>query len=244
MKALILAGGQGLRLRPLTDDRPKPLVAVAGRPIAEWQLDWLVDNIELESATFLCGYKWERLKDHFGTSYRGLRIEYSVEDSPLGTGGAFRKAMAGAKLGDENLVMMNGDIVTDLPLAAMVSAHSTAKPGTAVTLLLVPYRSRFGIVHIDERNVVKGFEEKPEFANVWINGGVYVASAKRIFAELPEKGDIERETFPRLARSGEVLAYPYRGFWSLIDSVKDIQEVEKQLKTREAHRPSRSKPLL
>ena len=59
MKALILAGGQGLRLRPLTDDKPKPLVAVSGKPIAEWQLDWLIDNVELEQATFLCGYKWD-----------------------------------------------------------------------------------------------------------------------------------------------------------------------------------------
>ncbi len=232
MKALILAGGQGLRLRPLTDDKPKPLVAVNGKPIAEWQLDWLIKNVEIEQATFLCGYKWARLKEHFGSSYHGVRIEYSVEDTPLGTGGAFRKAMAGAKMGDENVVMMNGDIVTDLPLGEMVAKHSSAKGNPTVTLLLVPYKSRFGIVHIDKQNFVKSFEEKPEFADVWINGGVYVANAKRILAYLPEKGDIERETFPGLASSGKVMAYPYRGFWSLIDSIKDIQEVEKELKSR------------
>jgi len=229
LKALILAGGQGLRLRPLTDDKPKPLVAVNGKPIAEWQLDWLIKNVELEQATFLCGYKWTRLKEHFGTSYAGVRIEYSVEDTPLGTGGAFRKAMKAAKMGDENVVMMNGDIVTDLKLGEMVAAHTSASSHPTITLLLVPYKSRFGIVHIDKQNLVKRFEEKPEFPDVWINGGIYVANAKRILPNLPGKGDIERETFPKLVGSGKIMAYPYRGFWSLIDSIKDIQEVEKEL---------------
>lgn len=223
-----------MRLRPLTDDKPKPLVAVLGKPIAEWQLDWLIKNVKLEQATFLCGYKWTRLKEHFGESYKGVRIDYSVEDAPLGTGGAFRKAISAAKLGDEQVVMMNGDVVTDVPLGDMVKAHTSAAENPIVTVLLSPYKSRFGIVHIDKQNRVKKFDEKPEFPDVWINGGIYVANARRLFAALPEKGDIERETFPKLADSGEVMAYPYRGFWSLIDSVKDIQEVEKELKSRPA----------
>ncbi|HUI00514.1 MAG TPA: nucleotidyltransferase family protein [Nitrososphaerales archaeon] len=234
MKALILAGGQGLRLRPLTDDRPKPLVAVGGKPIAEWQLDWLIKNVDLESATFLCGYKWTRLKERFGDSYRGARIEYSVEEAPLGTGGAFRKAITAAGLGDEEVVMMNGDIVTDLPLKKMVSKHTGARGMPTITILLVPYKSRFGIVHIDAKNMVRRFEEKPAFKDVWINGGIYVGNAKRLLPSLPETGDIERETFPALAKSHKAMAYPYRGFWSLIDSIKDIQEFEKELKRQGA----------
>jgi mannose-1-phosphate guanylyltransferase len=232
LKALILAGGQGLRLRPLTDDKPKPLVAVHGKPIAEWQLDWLIKNAEMDEVTFLCGYKWTRLKEHFGESYQGVRIEYSVEDTPLGTGGAFRKAIANAKMGDEDVVMMNGDIVTDLPLGEMIAERSSAKDRPTVTILLVPYKSRFGIVHIDRSNFVMRFEEKPVLPDVWINGGVYMANAERILAHLPENGDIERETFPKLVGPREIKAHPYRGFWSLIDSIKDIQEVEKEIKTR------------
>jgi mannose-1-phosphate guanylyltransferase len=232
LKALILAGGQGLRLRPLTDDKPKPLVAVGGKPIAEWQLDWLMKNAEVDEVTFLCGYKWTRLKEHFGSAYKGVRIEYSVEDTPLGTGGAFRKAIVNAKMGDEDVVMMNGDIVTDLPLREMVEERSSAKDPPTVTILLVPYKSRFGIVHIDKGNFVMRFEEKPVLPDVWINGGVYMANAERILAHLPDKGDIERETFPKLVDPREIKAYPYRGFWSLIDSIKDIQEVEKEIKTR------------
>jgi NDP-sugar pyrophosphorylase family protein len=230
LKALILAGGKGLRLRPLTDDRPKPLVAVAGKPIAEWQLDWLRANIELEKVVFLCGWKWERLKEHFGSDYHGVKVDYSVEDSPLGTGGAFRKAILEKGVGDEDVAMLNGDIITDLKLGEMVAAHRSKRPSPAVTLLLVPYRSRFGIVNIDKQNFVRSFEEKPTFPDVWINGGIYVGNARRLLKDLPEKGDIERETFPKLAASGSVMAYPYKGFWSLVDSVKDIQEVEKELK--------------
>jgi mannose-1-phosphate guanylyltransferase len=245
MKALILAGGQGLRLRPLTDDRPKPLVEVGGKPIAQWQLDWLIEKVNLEQATFLCGYKWTKLKEHFGTSYRGVRIEYSVEETPLGTGGAFRRAMASAEAGvgagaggggvprDEEVVMMNGDIVTDLDLEKMLSQHRSSPRHPTITLSLVPYKSRFGIVHIDRENFVNRFEEKPEFADVWINGGIYVANAGKLFPHLPEKGDVERETFPKLAAAGEIMAFPFRGFWSLIDSIKDIQEVEKELKVKE-----------
>jgi mannose-1-phosphate guanylyltransferase len=234
LKALILAGGQALRLRPLTDDKPKPLVAVNGRPIAEWQLDWLISTIHPEQVTFLCGYSWTKLKEHFGSGYRGVRIDYSVEETPLGTGGAFRKAISDASLGDEDVVMMNGDIITDLPLGEMISAHASGPARPTVTLLLVPFKSRFGIVRIGDGNMVRGFEEKPEFPDAWINGGIYVANARRILSRLPAKGDIERETFPPLAMSGEVMAYPYRGFWSLVDSVKDLREVENELKARAA----------
>ena len=80
---------------------------------------------------------------------------------------------------------MNGDIVTDLPLGEMVAAHTSARDHPTVTLLLVPYKSRFGIVHIDKQNLVKRFEEKPEFPDVWINGGIYVANARRLLAAPP-----------------------------------------------------------
>jgi NDP-sugar pyrophosphorylase family protein len=235
MKALILAGGQGLRLRPLTEDKPKPLVPVNERPIAEWQIDWLKSNVKLEKVVFLCGYKWEKLKSHFGSNYKGIPIEYSVEETPLGTGGAIREGLA--LLGDTggNVVVTNGDIVTDMPLRSMVASHEA--PGTTpptVTMLLVPYRSRFGIVYIDKLKVVRKFEEKPEFPDVWINGGIYVINAQKILKHLPEKGDVERETFPKLVQYAEIVSYPYYGYWSLIDSIKDLHEAEKELKTLEA----------
>lgn len=234
MKALILAGGQGLRLRPLTDDRPKPLVNVNDRPMAEWQIDWLRKETELEKVVFLCGYKWERLKEHFGSSYKGVSIEYSVEDTPLGTGGAIKRGLEHLGNPKENVVVSNGDIVTDMPLKNMIAQHESASTQPTVTMLLVPYRSRFGIVYIDKLKVVRKFEEKPEFPDVWINGGVYVINAQKIAKHLPDKGDIERETFPRLVQYAEIVSFPYYGFWNLIDSVKDLHEVEHEMKALQA----------
>jgi NDP-sugar pyrophosphorylase family protein len=237
LKALILSGGQGLRLRPLTDDKPKPLVPLNGRPIAEWQIDWLRDNSELEEVVFLCGYKSDRLKQHFGSSYRGVQVDYSVEETPLGTGGAIRRGLS--HLGDPegNVIVTNGDILTELPLKKMIAEHETSETRPAATLLLTPYRSRFGTVRIGKGNIVRGFEEKPEFPDVWINGGIYVINGSKVMKHLPEKGDIERETFPALVRDGGVLSYPYRGFWCLIDSIKDLQEAEKQMKALTTRAP-------
>lgn len=234
MKALILSGGQGLRLRPLTDDKPKPLVAVNGRPISEWQIDWLRKNCDLEEVVFLCGYKWERLKEHFGSNYMGVKMGYSVEETPLGTGGAIKKGLAYLGRTSDHVLVTNGDIITDFPLREMIASHRASDISPSVTMLLVPYRSRFGIVHIDKQNLVKRFEEKPEFPDVWINGGIYAIDAERVASRLPDKGDIERETFPTLAETSEILSYPYRGFWNLIDSVKDLQEVEGRLRAGEA----------
>jgi mannose-1-phosphate guanylyltransferase len=126
-------------------------------------------------------------------------------------------------------VVTNGDIITDLPLKRMVEAHRQAGEISA-SMLVVPYRSRFGVVKIDKLKVVRGFEEKPAFPDVWINGGVYVLNAKRAPRYLPDKGDIERETFPNLVTRGELLSYPYYGEWVFVDSIKDLTELENSMR--------------
>jgi NDP-sugar pyrophosphorylase family protein len=229
MKAIVLAGGLGMRLRPLTDDRPKALIPVNGRPISEYQIEWLVNEGKVNSVTFACGYKWERLKEHFGHAYKGVPIDYSAEEEPLGTGGAIRKALSEANT-DGLVVVANGDIVTDLPLARMISAHEGAGDITA-SMLVVPYKSRFGVVKIDKLKMVRGFEEKATFPDVWINGGVYVLNSRKILRSLPAKGDIERETFPKLVSHGELLSYPHYGEWSYVDSLKDLKELEETIQT-------------
>ena len=213
-----------MRLRPLTDDKPKALTTVNGRPISEYQVEWLLKDSQIDSVTFACGYKWERLKEHFGSDFKGTPIDYSVEEEPLGTGGAIRKAISQSR-SEDLFVVANGDIVTDLPLGRMLEAHKQAGEISA-SMLVVPYRSRFGVVKIDKLKTVRGFEEKPAFPDVWINGGIYVLNARRIFNHLPEKGDIERETFPRLVSHGALLSYPYYGEWWFVDSMKDLKELE------------------
>jgi mannose-1-phosphate guanylyltransferase len=229
MKAVILSGGQSLRMRPLTDDKPQALVPVNGRPIAEYQLEWLLKEGGIDSVTFACGYKWERLKEHFGSSFKGTPIAYSVEEEPLGTGGAVKRAIAEEEA-EDLYVVANGDIMTDLSLKRMIEAHKQASD-IAASMLVVPYRSRFGVVKFDKLRIVRGFEEKPAFPDVWINGGIYLLNARKARKYLPDKGDIERETFPKLVNHGELMSYPYYGEWWYIDSVKDIKEVEVALQS-------------
>lgn len=217
-----------MRLRPLTDDKPKALIPVNGKPISEYQIDWLMKEGGVDSVTFACGYKWEKLKEHYGESFKGIPIDYSVEDSPLGTGGAVKKALEHSK--SEDLVaIVNGDIITDLPLGKMVEAHREGG-GVPASMLVVPYKSRFGVVKIDKLKVVRGFDEKPAFPDVWINGGVYLLDAKKALRHLPDSGDLERETFPDLVNRGELLSYPYYGEWVFVDSVKDLMEIEQAVK--------------
>ncbi len=227
MKAVVLAGGLGMRLRPLTVDKPKAMIEVNGRPISEYQIEWLAKEAGIEQLIFACGYKWERLQEHFGSNFQGIPIEYSVETEQLGTGGAIKKAIS-TRGSDESFIVANGDIVTDLPLTRMVEAHRQAGEITA-SMLVVPYRSRFGVVKIDKLKMVRGFDEKPAFPDVWINGGVYILNARKALKYLPDKGDMERETFPKLVDHGELLSYPYYGDWWFIDSVKDLKEIEASL---------------
>ncbi|MCP8318501.1 MAG: nucleotidyltransferase family protein, partial [Candidatus Methylarchaceae archaeon HK01B] len=218
----------GLRLRPLTNNKPKAMVSINGKPLAEIQLSWLKGNIKVERVMFSCGHKGEILKEHFEHEYEGVPIIYVIEKEPLGTGGAIKNTLRSLDLDkDEDILIMNGDVITNMDLCNMIEWHRFTQ--TMVTMLVVPYRSPFGVVHIDKLRNVRKFEEKPEFKDVWINGGIYLVQAKKLMKFLPDKGDIERETFPKLVDYGEISAFPYYGFWRVVDSIKDLKEVEKEI---------------
>ena len=227
MYALILAGGKGERLRPLTDTLPKPMAPVAGRPILERQLAWLKEG-GVDGVVFLAGYRWEAIRSHFGDGSRhGVRVSYSVESSPLGRGGAIKQGFPLAPPDDEPVVVTNGDIITRQPLREIVDFHresSARGNGPGVTLLAVPMISPYGLVDMDDSGGVVGFREKVELPH-WINGGVYVFD-REVFAEFPDLGDHEVETFPRLAQEGRIAAFRTRSFWTSIDSFKDLREAE------------------
>jgi NDP-sugar pyrophosphorylase family protein len=228
MKAVILAGGKGLRFRPLTDDKPKAMIAVNGKPIAELQLQWLKRNsVDLSEIIFACGHKWERLEQHFGSQFQGTPVSYIVEKDSLGTGGGLKNVIRNTDESEDSYLVLNGDILTDLPVDKMLESHEST--GTIVTMALIPYRSPFGVVRIDKLKMVRKFEEKPEFVDAWVNGGIYLINGKQIEKFLPDEGDIERETFPQLVERGEISSYPYYGFWRALDSIKDLKTVESEL---------------
>ncbi len=220
MYALIIAGGEGERLRPLTSDRPKPMIPVAGKPILEYQIEWLAGE-GVSDVILLCGYKAEMIQEHFGDgSPFGLRVQYSVEPEPLGRGGALK---LGARLlpPDKELVLgLNGDILTNQPLAPLLRYHQ--RKGASATVMLTRLRSPYGITRSDRAGHIVAFEEKPLLPH-WINAGVYALAAD-FFRRLPERGDHERTTFPELAAEAKLFGYRSHAYWRSIDSFKDLTQ--------------------
>ncbi|HTE84334.1 MAG TPA: nucleotidyltransferase family protein, partial [Dehalococcoidia bacterium] len=176
-----------------------------------------------------CGYLASVIQDFFGDgSSLGLRLSYAVETEPLGRGGGFRHAM-GAFTTNEPIIGMNGDNITNLDLSDLVKRHMTAR--AMATDVLTPLQSPYGIVDLAEDNQITGYRERPELP-FWLNAGIY-AFDPAIRELLPERGDHEDTTFPRLAAEHRLLGYPTRAFWRTADTAKDVSEIERELDGRD-----------
>ena len=212
MRALILAGGEGTRLRPLTYTIPKSLLPICNRPFLEHQLRLMRDH-GITDATLLTGYLADAF-DPFAQRMadEGIRLEVVREDKPLGTAGAVRNVLDRL---DATTIIFNGDVLTDLDLTALLASHG--ERGAAVTLTLTPVDNAgpYGLVPLDEEGRVRAFLEKPEPAIArkggQINAGTYVLEP-RVLADVPqgEMWSFERQVFPSLVERGE----PVYGFVS------------------------------
>jgi NDP-sugar pyrophosphorylase family protein len=217
VKVVILAGGEGKRLRPLTDSVPKPLVKINGKAIIDYQVD-LFRKLGLTEFVILGGYKNGELQKHF-SSRRDVSVEVVVEDSPLGTAGALKAAQD--EIGSTDFVMANGDIMTDLELDPLLSGGE----GFVGRIALVPMVSTYGVVKTFNDKVT-GFIEKPLLKDVWVNAGFYWLSP-RIFDFLPETGSLEKDVFPKLAEAGSLGFFRFQihdRFWRSVDTIKDFEE--------------------
>ncbi|MFN4337319.1 MAG: NDP-sugar synthase [Candidatus Nitrosocaldus sp.] len=221
MKAIILAGGFGKRLKPLTDDRPKPMVEILGKPIIAWQIEWLKLN-GVDEMVLCVGYMRESIINYLGDGRRySVRIDYVVEDEPLGTGGAVKNAKHILK-DEDRFIVVNGDVITDLNIARMlIHRHNS--------IAVVPLPSPYGIVEINDDAKITGFREKPKLDQFWINAGVYCLT-NEVLRYLPDKGSIEYDAFPHLAADGMLYAVKYKdAYWRSIDTHKDVEEASKEL---------------
>lgn len=227
MKAVVLAGGFGKRLKPLTDDKPKPLLEVGGLPILGRQVNWLHQH-GINDLILCTGYLKERIINYLGSGSKfGVKVGYAVEEEPLGTGGALKNAETLLADGEVFLVL-NGDVITDLDPSKLSNAMDQNSVGA---IAVVPLRSPYGIVDLMKDGRIDGFREKPVLPDYWINAGVY-CFATSIFSYLPLKGDIEDTVFPKLSQEGKLKAIKYlNSFWKSIDSHKDIEDAEKELDT-------------
>lgn len=225
MWAMTIAGGRGERLQPLTDRICKPMVPVNGVPLLQHQARWLCDN-GVTDIVFLTGYMAEQVEDHFGDGSRfGFRAHYSPEDQPLGRGGAVKQGFKLVPHDVEEVIVVNGDVLTDQSLAPLVDLRRNTNAAAAITL--IPYVSAFGVVLVSDDDVVTSFAEKTELP-FWINGGVYVFE-RVIESKFPDVGDHETTTFPQVVDDGRMRAIRSDANWISVDSHKDLRQAEEMM---------------
>jgi len=221
MLAAILAGGFGKRLRPFTEESPKPLVQVAGESIIDWQIKWLKKH-GVRELVILAGYKKEKLIEHLGSGSRhGVKITYVIEDEPLGTGGAIKNAEHVLSK-EEVFLVLNGDVLTNLDPKKLI-AKLEGDEGLLGVIASIPLPSPYGILRIEGERII-GFIEKPVITDYWINAGIYALSSDSL-KYFPEKGDLEKTAFPKMAEEGVLGVVKYENvFWRAIDTHKDLEE--------------------
>ena len=183
MKAIILAGGRGKRLRPITDYVPKSLVPLKNTPIIEWQIKYLKEY-GVNEVIICTGYKTKMIENYLGMKNLGVKIKFSIEKSPLGTGGAIKKA--GKMINDKSFFVINGDTITNINLTKLAK-----KPNSIASIEL---QTKFGTLETNGNKISK-FREKKEISDLWMNAGIYYLQ-KEILKDLPNKGDIEKTLFP------------------------------------------------
>jgi NDP-sugar pyrophosphorylase family protein len=231
MRAILLAGGKGTRLRPLTLHTPKPIVPIFDRPFLRYQIDLLRQVPEIDEIVLSLNYQPRRIEEVFGDgSDLGVRLRYVVEPTPLGTGGGIRFA-AGEYRG-EPLVVFNGDVFTAVDLPAVIQMHRERKAKATIVLTPVDNPSAYGLVETNDDGSVRAFLEKPSADQIHcdtINAGIYVLDPESL-DRIPRDTvfSIERGYFPSLVANNETfIASISRGYWI------DIGTPEKY---RQAHR--------
>jgi D-glycero-alpha-D-manno-heptose 1-phosphate guanylyltransferase len=181
VKSIVLAGGLGTRLAPVTSKLPKPMAPVGSRPFLEFLLDYLIEQGS-EEAVLAVSYHWEMIQEHFGSVYRGMPLSYSVEDQPLGTGGAIRQALE--SLADDEVVVLNGDTLFRVDLKGMAGMHRSGGARLSIALKQVADSGRFGRVEVSADGLIASFLEKSAGGPGWINGGVYILN-RSLLSDFP-----------------------------------------------------------
>lgn len=222
--AIILAGGRGLRLMPLTAEQPKAMVLVLNRPIIEWIILWLKKN-NVPNIIISVNYKKENIIRYLGDGKKlGVNIQYNDHTGASETGDAFRSVFSNIKSLPDVVVAMNGDQITNLPLKKLIAHHNKYEP--IATIVTCPIRSPYGVVTLNNDSYsVKDFKEKPILPSIYMNAGIYIFN-KQIAEYLPQKGTIERTTFKQLAKENKLKAFVYKGLFATINDNKDLQNTE------------------
>lgn len=215
MKAIIMAGGFGSRLRPLTDILPKPMMPIINKPIIEYIVELLKSHGIVDIAMTL-GYKPEKITEYFGDGARfGVNIRYFIEDTPLGTAGSVKAT------GDficDSAVIISGDAFTNIDLSKMIAEHLSTNATMTMAVKYVDDVCSFGVVKYDENKSITAFAEKPKFSlEHMVNTGIYIVE-KTVLEFIPEgRYDFSKDLFPRIMPLMKV--YEMQEYWSDIGTL-------------------------
>ena len=221
MKAMILSGGRGKRLRPLTDTIPKPLIKINGTPLIVWSINYL-KKFGITDIILCTGYRSKQIEEYLNKKNNlNCKIDYSVEKEALGTGGAIKKATK--KISNKSFIVINGDIITNIDLKKIQT-----KPNSIAAIQL---RTKYGTMKI-KNNKITQFNEKTSVENIWMNPGIYHLSTN-IAKILPKKGSLEGIIFPKLAKKNLLHTIKFSNvLWHSIDSHKDIDVCSNDIKSK------------
>lgn len=220
--AVVLVGGAGLRMRPLTEDLPKCMIPLHGKPLIFWILTWLKQH-GLAHAVLGVSYRKEIVIDYIKKNPLGIKVDFSEHSQEGETGEGFRLAIK-RHVDDENFLAMNGDELTNLDIEKFVDFHLLSK--AVGTVAVSPMQSPFAVLEIQGDNII-GFKEKPVLEDKLVSAGIYVFN-HTITEYLPELGSIEKTTFPSLAQRRLIKAYrlSQNERWITINSIKDLSVAE------------------
>jgi len=228
-EAIILAGGLGTRLKSVITDLPKPMAPVGDVPFLEYLMTYIM-SFGITHVVLSVGYKWEMIKAHFGNRYKSIDIDYAVEKSLLGTGGAVRMALRYTS--SDHVFIINGDTYFETDLQAMHNEHAVYQP--EVTMALKPFRKadRYGTVGVDGNQVIS-FQEKGEYETGYINGGIYIVN-RDIFDSfnLPEKFSIESDLFQEYLNRLTIQTYISEGYFIDIGIPEDYKLAQVEIPIR------------
>lgn len=238
MDAILLVGGFGTRLLPLTKTRPKPLIPLVNMPFVERTVRWLRDA-GIDHVILSLHYNADQFKDHFAQLPLDIDISFAVEDSPLGTGGAIKNCEP--LLRSSRCLIFNGDIFTNIDLTQMIDAHAQARAAVSIALYEVEDPSRFGVIETDSEARILSFTEKPprELARSRdINAGIYIFE-REVFDWFPQGAcSVEREIFPTLLENGiPLFGYREWPYWTDLGTPQDYMQAHRDILARKVEVP-------
>lgn len=226
MKAVILCGGKGSRLRPYTHTVPKPMLLLGRKPILQYTLE----HFKREGFTdfvFAVGHMRDQVQNYFGDGKKfGVKIEYCVEDDELGDAGAVKNVEALLK-GEKSFIVEMGDHLTNMDFRRLVAFHEKHGKIATVGLKRTGFPMQYGIAELNDKNEIVCFKEKPIIESL-INTATYVFD-KKIFEYLPKKGGISVNVLPVLLAKKQLAGYAFDDYWVDVGSIKEYEEISQSV---------------